>query len=842
VDFASRIASEEIFMSKLKFFSSEKGSPNFSLAQQVLVSPESQTAECWVGKRIKRKEDLRLISGRGTYVDDLNLPFQLHVAILRSPYAHAKIKSIKYSKALAYPGVKAVLTGEEVFRKTKPFSQLVPPPGSNLRDYCLAVDKVRFVGEPVAAVAAETKAIAEDALELIEIEYQELEPIISPEQAVKDESSLVHEEVGSNILWHEKFDYGNVELAFKEADLVVSEKLHFHRFSSMPLETNAILVDWNVKSEQLTVWSNNHMPMFSSLLILEALNIDSNKLRLITPDAGGHFGIKVANYPYIVLLSLLSMKTGRPVKWSEDRREHIAAGGHGSERIFDVKMAVKNDGTILGFKLKSIDDEGAYLRYEPVGVILWVHVAGGAYKIRNASVEVFSVATNKCPVTSNRGYGRMQHLYMLERMMDIVSKKIGIDPIEIRLRNYIQPEEFPYETLTGSIYDSGNYPESLRIALNAIDYDLIRATQEEQSRRGRYIGIGIATVVESGTNNFAQVRLINPAIKVSGTSEAATIRIDHTGKVTAKVASVPGGQGHETVTAQIVADEFGITPDDIRVSTFDSDTHPWTVQSGTFASRFAVTGTGAILGACKKMREKMMLIAAHAMNLDDRYPEKLVFDRRLIKTADGSKSITFAEIANLAYRDTALLPDGLEPGLSETFVYKPPFKLADENKRGNLMFTYGYQTHAAVVEVDLETGITKILKYVIVHDCGKQLNPLIVEGQVQGSVAHSIYASLFEDFKYEPTGQLLSSTFVDYLVPTAEDAPSMEIIDLETPSPFSPLGVKGCGEGAGGPIPTLVNAIEDALAQIPKWKDKQKSNLTESHCSPENIYAKIHSA
>jgi carbon-monoxide dehydrogenase large subunit len=802
-----------------------------SVAQAIILSGSEEQRQQWVGKRVKRKEDLRLVRGAGNYVDDFNLPNQLHVAIVRSPYPHATIKKIDCSKALALPGVYAALTGEEVAEKTAPFSQIVPPPGSKLHDYCLAVGKVRFIGEPVVAIAARDRQTAEDAVELVEVEYEILPPVVDVEMALEEDSPLVHEEVGSNVLWHDRFNYGNVDLAFEEADLVVEERLHFHRFSSMPLETNAILADYSMKSQQLTVWSNNHMPMFSSMLILDALkDFPSEKLRLITPDAGGHFGIKVTNYPYIVLVSLLSMKTGRPVKWYEDRREHIAAAGHGSERHFQVKMAVKKDGAILGYKLRTMDDEGAYLRYEPVGVMLFVHVAFGPYKIRNGSFEVFAVSTNKCPVSSNRGYGRMQHEFMIERMVDIVAKRLGLDPTEVRFRNFIQPKEFPYETATGAIYDSGDYPQSLRLALQAMDYDSARRRQKEMRKQGKFLGVGVSTVVESGTNNFSQVRLINPHLKVSGSSEVATVKIDHRGSIIALCGSVPGGQGHETTIAQIVADELGVSPYVVNVLTFDSSTHGWTVQSGTFATRFAVMGVGATLGAAKKLKKKVLAIASHALGVPE---ENLVLLDGFVKVRDSNRSMSFADVANLAYTNTALLPDGIEAGLFETYVFRPNFKLADERKRGNLMLTYGYQTHAALVEIDGDSGTIKILKYVVVHDSGKQLNPLIVEGQVHGACAHSIFASLFERFDYDANGELLASTFMDYLVPTAKDVPDIETIHIETPSPFSPLGAKGCGEGAGGPLSAIANAVEDALSPL-------GLAIRDTHLSPEIIFNLLH--
>ncbi len=410
--------------------------------------PATETVQKrWIGRRLSRKEDARFITGSGTYIDDITLPHMLYACILRSPYSHATIRSVKTEEALGLDGVVATLTGKEVAEMTRPFSQVLEPPGSKILDYCMAVGKIRFAGEPVAAVAAQDRYLAEDALEFIEVDYDPLEPVVDPERAMLDGSTLVHEEAGTNAVFHKLFHFGKVEDAFLEADFVLKEKFHFNRFSSFPLETNAIIASYDKASETLTVWTNNNMPMYSITDVASALKLPSNKIRIISPDSGGSFGIKINNYPYAVLVSLLSMKSGRPVKWIEDRSEHMRAAGHANERIFSAEVAAKNDGQVLGLRVRSIDDEGAYFRYEPAGLILPIDVAGGCYQFKGIELDTYGVLTNKCPVAPNRGYGRMQHFFMLERMIDLVATKLRMDPVDVRLKNYIPPQAMPYRTV-----------------------------------------------------------------------------------------------------------------------------------------------------------------------------------------------------------------------------------------------------------------------------------------------------------------------------------------------------------------------------------------------------------
>lgn len=791
------------------------------------MAVQKRESKSWIGLPIRRKEDFRHVTGTGTFVDDIQPPGCLFVALLRSPYAHAQIKRIDVSKAEKVPGVVATLTGEEVERMTNPFPQMTLPPASNVRDYCMAIRKVRYVGEPVVAVAAESRYVAEDALEQIEVEYEPLPPIVNVEKAVDSDYPLVHEEAGTNVIAHLEFDYGNVDRAFKQADNVLKAKLHYHRYSSAPLENYATVAHFDQKTGVMNIWCNNQMPMFFLPQIGGALRIPFDRVHIVTPDIGGGFGCKILSYPYMIVACLLAIKTGRPVKWAEERREHLQAASQGNERLFYAEVAYKKDGTILGVKAKTFDDDGAYARHEPASSVIWAQVSPGCYRFKNLRMDVYAVFTTKCPVGPNRGYSRAQHQYMLERMVDRIARDLGKDPQEVRIRNQIRKQDHPWETPNGCIYDGGDYPAATRRVMKLIDYQGWRKRQAEYRRQGRYIGIGIATTLDSGTNNFGQVLMINPKLPLAGQSEACSMQITPDGHVIAKLGSIPQGQAHETTTAQVIATELGVSVDDVTVGRgFDSASHPYTLHSGTYASQFAVTGLSAADGAARKLREKVLKIAAHLLKVK---PDRLVLaEGEVYVKGNKKKALTLRRIARTAYGNNLDLPPGMEPGLYSTYVYKPPFKRPDAKKRGNLTLTYSYQCHGVVLEVDPESGKIHVLRYMIVDDAGRIVNPQIVEGQVHGSCAHGIGAALYEEFKYDETGQLLTSTFMDYLAPTARDTPPFEVESMETPSLTSPLGTKGVGEGGGTPLPAIANAVEDALAPF-------GVAVNESHLTPEYI-------
>jgi carbon-monoxide dehydrogenase large subunit len=790
-----------------------------------------ERAALWTGRPLKRKEDPRLIQGLGKFVDDLKLPRMAFAAILRSPYSHALIKNIDFSRANKLPGVICTIEGKEVAAKTDPFLQISAPPANKVKDYCLAVGKVHYVGEPVAAVVAETRAQAEDALEHIDVEYEILEHVLDARKALEADAPVLHEDAGTNLVFHGRWDYGEIGEAINKADKVVKTRLHFHRFSSTPIENNGVVVDYDRATGFLNIYNNNQMPMFCVPWLSFGLRFPSNKMRLITGDIGGGFGTKIVSYPYIALTCLLAMKAGRPVKWTEDRKEHLQAANHGNERSFDVEIPVLSDGTILGVKASAYDDCGAYTRYEPAGASIWAQVTPGVYHFKNFRMDFYQVMTNKCPVGPNRGYSRMQHMWMLERSIDIVAKELGLDPADVRLKNYIQPNEMPYETPSGGIYDGGDYPEMLRRALKLVNYDALREEQaSERKKNRRLIGIGISTVVDSGTNNFGQVKIITDQNPFSGNSEAARVIIDGLGQIQVAMGTVPQGQGHETFAAQIVADELGVSPEQIFVTPgFDSAMNPYSHQSGSYASRSAVMGTGALLGATARIKDKVARIAAHLLQSR---PESIEFkDGNVIDSVSGKK-LPMWQIANVAWVNNLLLPKGMEPGLVSIYLWKPDFELPDENKRHNQTLTYAPQTHVCVGELDRETGKFKILKYVIIDDCGNKINPLIVEGQVHGAAAHGIGAAMYESFEYDAEGQLKTGSFVDYLVPTALDIPNLITQSYTTPSLFAPKGIRGVGEGGGSPLGAVANAVDDALAPF-------GVTITDSHQNPQEIYQMI---
>lgn len=796
------------------------------------VAPPRAAAK-WVGSPVPRREDLRLVQGQGRFVDDMRLPNLAYAVFVRSPYAHARIRRVEAGPALRLPGVIAVLTGADLARRMRPFPNLLPPPYSEMRDYGIAVEKARYAGEPVAVIIAEDKYVAYDALELVEVEYEPLPPVASAARGLEPDAPLVHENLPSNLVWHRRFTYGDVDAAFREARVVVRETLQFHRFTSAPLEPNAVLVHHDPLTGVFTVWSNNQRPGFNAHFIAHALGLAESNFRFITADIGGGFGIKNDSYPYIAVLCACAQEVGRPVKWVETRREHLQASAHGNEVTYEAEMAFGPGGEVLGYRARAVHDEGAYMRREPIGAINFIRHATSVYRFRNLEMEVLAVVTNKCPVGPNRSYGKMQQCYLIERLMERGARALGLDPAEVRKVNLVRPDEMPYETPTGALLDGGDYPRALELALARVDYEGLRREQAEARRQGRLLGVGIAIGMDAAPVNFSINRLINPEAQASGDSEGAWVRVDEEGSVLAAVGTAPQGHGHETVVAQIVADELGLHPDAVQVvSGFDSWVNPYTAHSGTYASRFASTGAPAVQGAARKVREKLIKIAAHLLGED---PAELYPAEGHVVSGRTGRRVSLREVAKVAWRDVVRLPEGEEPGLFAAYFYRVPFGLPKDEQRGNFSLTYSYSAAAVVVEVDPETGRVTLRRAVIVEDCGRKLNPLIVEGQIHGQLGHQLGAALFERLFYDENGQLLTATFKDYLVPTAADLVSFEVETLETPSLSNPLGARGMGEGGGAPLIACVNAVEDALSPL-------GIRLTGSHVDPDQVRRLIRAA
>jgi CO/xanthine dehydrogenase Mo-binding subunit len=786
------------------------------------VTPERVEApqKGFAGQSVPRKEDKRLVQGQGVFFDDVKRHGMGYVHFVRSPYAHAAIRNIDVSQALAHDGVHGTLIGEEVAAQTDPFFEMSTPPGNEIKDYALAVGKTRFMGEPVAAVVAATRELARDAAELVEVDYEPLPAVVEGEAALADDAPILHEDAGSNVVWSGTFDWGDFDQALAEADHVVRiERLHFDRFSSTPLECAGCLVEWERATGQWTIYCNHQMPGIGAIWMGPALRTGLDKLRFVTHDIGGGFGNKITLHPYFVACCLLARKLRRPVQWTEWRTDQHTANTHGNERTFlDVEVPVKADGTLLGFKVRAIDDAGAFPRYEPLGAIIWAQVTPGCYRWRHVRVDFTQVCTNKSPTAPNRGYSRMQHLWFCERVIDIVAHELELDPVEVRKRNYIKPDEMPYETPNGCVYDSGDYGRCLDIALDLVSYDTLEERRRDAESRGRLLGFGIGSTLDSGTNNFGQSQLLNPELQFSGNNEVATVKLDIFGELIVTLGTVPQGQSHETVAAQVVADILGVTPDDVHVRPgHDSYWNSHAGFSGTYASQFAVTGLEAVRGATLALADQIRRLAAVILGAGG--PEAIVLEDGFAKVKDNPEAaLPFMACGAIINANNAGLPPELDDvTLNCRYVYRPPFEVPDtEKKYGNLTLTYATQIHACVVEVDPETGVYEIVDYAAVDDCGNRIHPQIVEGQVHGATAHALGAAMFETFAYDEEGTLLTANFYDYHVPHALDMPTLKTAYLESPSPFSSLGTKGMGEGGGAGVHAVCAALQDALRSVGK--------------------------
>lgn len=784
--------------------------------------------------KFQRKEDHRLVRGLGRFVDDEQSSRDLHVSLVRSPYAHARVKSVDCSQAMALPGVVCCLTGLEASQLSQKFPSMAPAPANGIIDFSMAADKVRFQGEPVVAIAATSAAIAADAAELVQVNYEPLPALVDAVQALES-STLLHEQVGTNRTFGSVFEWGEVDETFASADVVVSiDRLHFHRFSSTPLENYAVHATWDADG-RLDVFCNIIQPGVAMKFIAPALGISPEQLRIRTHDIGGGFGIKQNLYPYIVICALLSRKAGhRPVKWIETRREHLQASAHGNERTFlDTQVALRRDGEILAIRSRHVDDCGAYPRYEPLGCVIWSQVAPGSLKLRHLRIQMEQAVTNKCPVGPNRGFSRMQHVWFLERVLDICGHRLGLEADEMRRRNYIS--EFPWTTPNGCVYDSGDYHAMLHQAQELLGWEGWRGRIADMRAQGRCVGMGIGTALDSGTNNFGQSRIINPNSPFTGNSEAANVRVGVDGRLIVAVGSVPQGQSHETVGAIVVGEDFDIAPEWVQVQVgFDTERNTHTSHSGTYASQFAVTSLGAIHGACQLLKIELFRLASHALNIRvDGMRTGLANGVPAVMAPDGQQ-ISFADLAAMVNTKTAGISQEIaDITLNARYVYRPPFQIPDvQRKYGNLTLTYASQVHVAVIEIDPDTFNLHILDYAAVDDCGRVISHDIVRGQVLGSAAHGLGAALMESLTYDEYGNLMTSTFSDYCPITILNMPKIRYGNQQSPSPFTFNGAKGMGEGGGAPLHTLAAALQDAL-------DARGIVVSDSHHSPSRLHAMI---
>lgn len=776
----------------------------------------------FIGSRTRSKEGPRHVTGRGLYTDDFTLPGMLQAVLLRSPHAHAKILSVDPSEALVNSKVMAVITPEDVKRRTKPFKPGRYAAGLKrpIDEYASAVDRVRYVGEPVAAVAARDRGTAEDALESIVVEYEPLRSVVDVREAIKPSSAVLFDELGTNLAWQGSLTYGDIEGAFRSADTVVKENLKIHRYSSTPLEPFGVVASYDAASKRLTVWVTAQVPEVIYDGLREALGL--HDIRVIIPDVGGGFGQKIHLIrKYVVLVALLAMKTERPVKWIEDRSEHMMAGGHACAQEFEAEAGVKKDGTVLGLRFKEYDDVGGSVSTLTIHFTNKLNNLSNTYRTPAIHMEGFAVVTNKCPVIPNRGIGKPGMCFVWERMMDRVAQALNLSPIEVRRKNLIQPNEMPYRTISGNVYDSGDYPGLLSTLLEKIDYDKLREQQKTGREQGKLMGIGIVIGVEPGGRNAARDMAIFPEMKEppgSGGINGATIKLEKNGTIALFLGSPNCGQAHETTTAQVAAEVLGTTPDQISTSVpFDSDLAPWGVAAANSGNNFHLYDIGAVHGAATRLKEKILKLAGHVLNAE---PAKLTIENGVVQLPGSmAKKITFAELGRIAYNNQHLIPDDMEAGLQTTFYYTFPHArpniVPGADRLVRAQFTFSAGAHAAVVEVDKQTGTVEVLRYLIVGDNGTVINPDVVNGQVFGSAAHGIAVALGEGFVYSPEGQPLTITYLDYGKCSTAETPKIEVIHRPSPSPFTPLGQKAAGEGAAIPSPAAIaSAVEDALAPL----------------------------
>jgi carbon-monoxide dehydrogenase large subunit len=742
-----------------------------------------------LGERIKRKEDPRLIQGRGHFVDDIKLDGMLHMAFARSPYGHARITSINTESARNAPGVVAVITSEDLKGKLGQIPCAVGMEGLKVPDHhCLAVERVRYVGEPVVAIVAADRYLAADAASQVEVEYEMLPAVTNMDKALESGSALIHQAFGDNIAFTAKLEGGDWKRVDADAAVkVIKQRLINQRLGPVAMETRGVVASYSPGEDTLTVWSSTQIPHILKTQLSLMTKIDEPRCRVITPEVGGAFGSKLNVYAEEGVACFASKLLGKPVKWIESRRENLAGTIHGRDQINDLEIYYKPDGKVVGLKCRVLADMGAYFQLlTPAIPTLTALMILGCYEIPCVSVETIGIFTNKMATDAYRGAGRPEATYIIERAMNMVAHELKMDPLDVRLKNFPAPGK-DITLATGVSYDTANYQKTLKKVLKISRYHQLRKEQQRLRKKGKLLGIGLSTYVE--------ICAMGPSSRMpAGGWESGTVRVEVTGKVTVLSGTSPHGQGEQTTFAQIVAEELGIPYDDVTV--YHGDTAQVPIGIGTFGSRTTAVGGTAIYNAAQRIKKKMARMAAHKLGLK---PGELVFEDGKIQTADGSKSVTFVKVAEEAYMAREL-PPGMEPGLSELSVFEPP------------NYTYPFGAHVAVTEVDEKTGEVRLRNYFAVDDCGRILNPMLVDGQVHGGIAQGAGQALVEELIYDENGQLLTGSFMDYAVPKAHLFPWFETANTETRTPVNPLGVKGVGEaGTIGSTPAIVNAVVDAL-------------------------------
>lgn len=742
-----------------------------------------------VGKRIRRREDPRMLTGTATYVDDIKLPNMLYAAFVRSPHAAANIRSIDTSKAAALPGVHGVFTGQDLKDVGSVVCGVDLPGLRKPVHTVLATDRVYLVGHAVAVVVATDRYVAADAAELVEVDYDVLPGVADPERALAPGAPAVHPEWTDNVSFRFEQKGGDIEAAFAEADVICKQRMISQRMVANPMETRGCVASWHSADRALTFYTSTQIPHLARTILAGMLGLDENRLRLIAPEVGGGFGCKLNVYPEEAVVAWLSMKLDRPVKWIETRRENFLTTIQGRGHVDYWEIAAKRDGTILGVKVKILQDLGAYHQLlTPAIPTLSVLMMPGLYNTRNIHAEIVGVFTNCVPTDAVRGAGRPEATYGIERMVDVLAAELKMDPAEIRFKNFVAPDQFPFATATGLNYDSGDYATTFHKALDMIGYKKLREEQAEARKAGRYVGIGIST--------YGEICAMGPSPAVaSGGWESATVKVEPSGKVTVLTGISPHGQGEETTFAQVVGDELGVPIDDVLV--LHGDTSIVQYGIGTFGSRGTAVGGTALYLALQDIKEKavrwgQLLLDSTNVHFDAGY---------CIDNATG-KSVTLQAIAAAAYR-AVKIPAHSEPGLVATRFWEPS------------NFTYPFGAHIIHSEVDGQTGEVEIKRYVLVDDIGNILNPMIVDGQLHGGASWGIGQALWEHAIYDENAQLLTGEFMDYALARARTMPTLESAHTCTPSPVNPLGVKGVGEaGTIGSTPAMVNSVVDALATL----------------------------
>jgi carbon-monoxide dehydrogenase large subunit len=745
--------------------------------------------ELLVGKKIRRREDPRLITGTATYVDDVKMPGMHHACIVRSTHAAARIKKVNIKPAQERPGVVAVFTGADV-KDVGSVPCVAQLPGLRQpHHHVLAQDRVYYVGHPIAVVVATDRYIAADAADAVEVEYEVLPAVADPEKALAPGAPPVHPQWPDNVAYTFHQEGGNIEQAFKEAEVVVKQRITSQRLIPMAMETRGVVADWHAAEKSLTLYSSSQAPHLLRSLLSNIFGIAENRLRVIAPEVGGGFGSKIDVYAEDMLMTFVSQRINKPVKWIESRRENFLGTIHGRGHVDYYELAAKRDGTMLGLKLKIIQDLGAYMQLlTPAIPTLSVLMMPGLYKFKHISADIVGAFTNCFPTDAYRGAGRPEATHGIERMVDILAAELKMDPAELRMKNFPAPDEFPFATATGLAYDSGDYALPLRTAMDTVEYSKLRAEQQQARKSGKLMGIGMSA--------YGEICAFGPTPATpTGGWESASVKIEPSGKVTVMTGASPHGQGEETTFAQIAADELGVDIDDVVV--LHGDTLLVQYGIGTFGSRGTAIGGTALYYALQELKDKIKKYGATLLGSD----QVTLVGGGCVDERSG-KSVSFAKIAAEAYRPMKL-PPGTDPGLVATKFWEPP------------NFTFPFGSHIVITDIDPETGQVSIRRYVAVDDCGRLINPLLVAGQVHGGVAQGLGQALWEEAVYDDNGQLVSGELTDYAVPRAHMMPWIEASHTVTPSPVNPLGVKGVGEaGTIGCTPAVVNSVVDALAHL----------------------------